>query len=1084
MKFLRLCFLAGVISCSALFNAQASDSLSLKKDDLQIRMEQPNLPAIKSSEFLEQVKKLRKSQDYAKKNYNPTLELNALEKLALVSGRSSKEYLIAYVRFKVNQGGKAREEAKEAIEKLCKMGKYSYECIQGKALYDISSPQMKIKLQSFNMHETNRDYEAAVKDMDELMGIPLEHSLRHRYFVMMGNIEGRESEAIAGLESIVSEDPTDSNFKFEVMKDINTFRAQLLANQAIKVIDDPKQSTTAQNNLKKALKTDPDNPDAAYWQEILNYSTYYRMIDEADKLLEAGKVKEASELYLKATTIMKDSPYAYVGLSRCAVLEKNEALFDKYSTLAVENSKKESADERKRIAQSMISLKGDLYANIADDYQQKGDRDNAIFWYMKALKIDNTSVWNAYALSNLLLEKGDTYAALKTIENVSPTVKKTSEYAFAHALILDKSGNTQKALKVLKPYKGASQSIDENIARFEESLAIEKANKLYAKGDLKGAIRSIEKYKTPYVEATLAQYLYEAGDLKRAVAILKDAIAQDDTQTYSKLRLAQIYHELGDDEKASEVALSLKAKSKSLSLDNQRALGELFSDLNRFDDAIAVYESGLADEGKNNEDAEADDDGVVLVSDLNARPNSYQTQDLEVSESEKRMTKAWMQRNIAVIEGEQYKNDTKALDDYRKALAIYDDKIGLYSDDELYTKALRTPDEPQDWLRQSIASRGAEYYQEHNTVITDSIRFIRDSGHGGYSDNKGFINVLNISFHMLSGRVAFQTDRTVTDAGTLTGGEYNDMFGSCFATGCNDTSAHKRSINTYALSYDNEVFHADIGTAPKISGNQVKSNAIVGGFRTYIDYKDWSFTPYFYHRALDNSLLSYFGDRDPADGKLWGAVKKTGASLTVSNYINEYSGFWMKGGVEVLKGTEVASNTKLSFMGGYYYHLINRPNERLTLSPSAMYMHYDKDLSGYTFSQGGYYSPQQYYSTSLSLAYMRRYDDFSYAIEASLSLSHATTDSIDRYPLKSKYYLSSDYDAVTTKSSSTTIGGGITASAEKRFGSHFVVGAQIRAIKSDDYSPLNGTLYFRYYMDAWKGDLPMPPSGPTPYVEW
>lgn len=98
------------------------------------------------------------------------------------------------------------------------MGKYTYECIQGKALYDISSPQMKIKLQSFNMHETNRDYEAAVKDMNELMGIPLEHSLRHRYFVMMGNIEGREREAITGLEAIVKEDPTDSTFKFEVKK--------------------------------------------------------------------------------------------------------------------------------------------------------------------------------------------------------------------------------------------------------------------------------------------------------------------------------------------------------------------------------------------------------------------------------------------------------------------------------------------------------------------------------------------------------------------------------------------------------------------------------------------------------------------------------------------------------------------------------------------------------------------------------------------------------------------------------------------------------------------------------------------------
>ena len=113
MKFLRLLFLASSLACLASFSAQASDGLSLKKEDLHIKMEQPNLPATKNYEYLEQIKKLKKSQDYAKKTYNPTLELNALEKLALISGRSSKEYLIAYVRFKVNQGGKTREEAKE-----------------------------------------------------------------------------------------------------------------------------------------------------------------------------------------------------------------------------------------------------------------------------------------------------------------------------------------------------------------------------------------------------------------------------------------------------------------------------------------------------------------------------------------------------------------------------------------------------------------------------------------------------------------------------------------------------------------------------------------------------------------------------------------------------------------------------------------------------------------------------------------------------------------------------------------------------------------------------------------------------------
>ena len=67
MKFLRLLFLASSLACLASFSAQASDGLSLKKEDLHIKMEQPNLPATNNYEYLEQIKKLKKSQDYAKK---------------------------------------------------------------------------------------------------------------------------------------------------------------------------------------------------------------------------------------------------------------------------------------------------------------------------------------------------------------------------------------------------------------------------------------------------------------------------------------------------------------------------------------------------------------------------------------------------------------------------------------------------------------------------------------------------------------------------------------------------------------------------------------------------------------------------------------------------------------------------------------------------------------------------------------------------------------------------------------------------------------------------------------------------------
>lgn len=45
-------------------------------------------------------------------------------------------------------------------------------------------------------------------------------------------------------------------------------------------------------------------------------------------------------------------------------------------------------------------------------------------------------------------------------------------------------------------------------------------------------------------------------------------------------------------------------------------------------------------------------------------------------------------------------------------------------------------------------------------------------------------------------------------------------------------------------------------------------------------------------------------------------------------------------------------------MTGYYYKVINENNRRVTVGLNNMIWHYDKDLSGYTLGQGGYYSPQ------------------------------------------------------------------------------------------------------------------------------
>ncbi|VTR49772.1 Cellulose synthase operon protein C precursor [Serratia fonticola] len=47
-----------------------------------------------------------------------------------------------------------------------------------------------------------------------------------------------------------------------------------------------------------------------------------------------------------------------------------------------------------------------------------------------------------------------------------------------------------------------------------------------------------------------------------------------------------------------------------------------------------------------------------------------------------------------------------------------------------------------------------------------------------------------------------------------------------------------------------------------------------------------------------------------------------------------------------------------------------------------MLWHYQKDLSGYSLGQGGYYSPQQYVSLAVPVNYRQRTENWSWEVGA------------------------------------------------------------------------------------------------------
>ncbi|MNZ98237.1 Cellulose synthase operon protein C precursor [compost metagenome] len=190
-------------------------------------------------------------------------------------------------------------------------------------------------------------------------------------------------------------------------------------------------------------------------------------------------------------------------------------------------------------------------------------------------------------------------------------------------------------------------------------------------------------------------------------------------------------------------------------------------------------------------------------------------------------------------------------------------------------------------------------------------------------------------------------------------------------------------------------------------------------------------------------------------------------------------------------------NERTTVMAGYYYKLINRADERMRIGLTGIYWSYDKDLGDYSLGQGGYYSPQRYYSLGIPVSYAWRNGDWSVLLEGSVSWSHSRSDDSERYPLHSliagplaEINAQSDPATFGTQnfiqdgSTSNDIGYRAHALLERRLTDHLVLGGGFTLQRSEDYAPHHVLLYLRYTFEPWQGNLALVPSPLIPYGDF
>jgi hypothetical protein len=128
------------------------------------------------------------------------------------------------------------------------------------------------------------------------------------------------------------------------------------------------------------------------------------------------------------------------------------------------------------------------------------------------------------------------------------------------------------------------------------------------------------------------------------------------------------------------------------------------------------------------------------------------------------------------------------------------------------------------------------------------------------------------------------------------------------------------------------------------------------------------------------------------NNNLWGGVVKTGPRVSVF-YDNQQYGAYGAVGVSWLTGTNVAENNSVDALLGAYYRPWKWDFGTLRVGVSLFYEGYGKNLSGYTFGQGGYFSPQDFEGLGFPVEFSGSTGPWSYLASTTLGIQHFNADS-------------------------------------------------------------------------------------------
>ncbi|HEY9126078.1 MAG TPA: cellulose synthase subunit BcsC-related outer membrane protein, partial [Acidobacteriaceae bacterium] len=317
---------------------------------------------------------------------------------------------------------------------------------------------------------------------------------------------------------------------------------------------------------------------------------------------------------------------------------------------------------------------------------------------------------------------------------------------------------------------------------------------------------------------------------------------------------------------------------------------------------------------------------------------------------------------------------------------------------------------------------------------------------------------------------------------TLTSGTVSEPFGTGAGTdgGATDPSAAPPAQQNAA----------GVGGEAQLTFGNL---AIAGGYTPYgFQVSNWTaranwrpgagpFTFTFNRDAVKDTQLSYAGLRDPYSstqifpGNVWGGVMANAFGIQYAKG-DLVSGFYAGAGGQYLQGVHVVENRRIDGSMGAYFRVFADP-ERGSLNVGVNFfgMHYAKNLLGFTYGLGGYFSPQAYFLGNVPITWTgHRGTRFHYTVLGSFGVQAFTEDKEPLFPLDSAIEIGYSNPSLPAL---TSVGANYDLRAQGAYAihDHWFVGGFASANNSRDYTTGSAGFFVRYLFRS----QPSTVAGPT-----